>query len=155
MNEFVEQDIMELLLDGTTSQSVAVRDLLTTADGEPRLYWNFAPLDVASPYAVLSCVGGESDSTSSGASGMEDHQYAIACRSQFGIESAARVANAIKQRLKELCGDGTITNSGRRIQGIFYTGPGGDEVEQFEGGQIGIQGRVVRFRMVYEDNETA
>lgn len=150
MNEFIEQDIKDLIL-----ADVTVADLLRAGapDAPPRFYWGLAEQNPASPYAVLGVVGSDSDSTNSGASGLEQDQYTITCWSRHNMEEAARVALAIRRRLKELCGEGTITHLDRRIQGIFYAGQVDVTETPDDGGQIGAVGRVIRLSIAYEDVE--
>lgn len=152
MNEFIEQDIKELIL-----ADVTVADLLRAGapDESPRWFWGAVEQDPLSPYAILGRVSDDSDSTNSGASGLEQSQYTITCWSRVGMEEATRLANAIKARLKELCGEGRITNAGRTIQGIFYGGQVDVLESPNDGGQIGTVGCVVRLSIAYEDNETA
>ncbi len=154
MNEFVEQDIIELLLADAEIAAL----LWPNQQEAPRLYWAMAPENPASPYAVLACVGGEADSTGSGESGMVDANFTIACRHFGNMEAAGRLARHVRRRIGELCRataeDNAFAHKGRPIQGIFAESIPLDEVsDPFDGAQVGIMGRVVRFRVVYEDTQ--
>lgn len=153
MNALIEQDICELLLlDGPLRAG-----LLPSGGDDPQLFWGLAPPTVASVqrYAILARVSDESDFTNDGASGMEDANYTLVCYSRASQADATTLANLAKAALKTMCGQGRITHDGRTIQGIFYNGQVDAAVDPWDGGEVSVWGRVVRFRVVYEDNETA